>query len=144
MSDTLKGIGPGTWNSSKLTQAQEMAVNSRPVVFRIYTEDKGNLTDLVTRYFDGATLYLATGVWNSGVSFCAECGSEKGTLCHYKCSMSEPFEKEIVVEQSRVIEIVGTLNDMQSIVNLAGDIKVRNNQSAVLITWQTLAGRLDV
>ncbi len=111
----IPGIGPGRWDKHALARAQELAAlaPSDSIVFRLYTEDKSNLTDLVARYFAGATLYLATGLW-------------KGST-----------------EQARIIEIVGTLDDLQSIVHLAGDIKERNHQSSVLITYQPIK-RLDV
>lgn len=87
---------------------------STPVVYRLYTEDKLNLLDLIARYFDGATVINAIGIWQRST------------------------------ELSKVIEIVGTLADLQNIVHLAGDIRHVNGQSSVLVTWQRLGGRLDI
>jgi hypothetical protein len=75
------------------------------IVFRLYTEDLPGLHTVVASHFDGATLYLATGLW-------------RGTL-----------------ESSRVVEIYATLRDLPRILNLAHDIRETNNQTAVLVTW---------
>lgn len=32
-------------------------------LYRLYTEDKGNLAQLVTRYFEGFTILKGTGYW---------------------------------------------------------------------------------
>ena len=79
--------------------------NNTAIVWRLYTEHRGNLTMLVSRYFSGATLIAAQGLWQG------------------------------LVELSTVIEIVGTGADLQNIVFLVGDIKVVNNQSSVLVTY---------
>lgn len=106
---TTPGIGPGGWNSGKLAASQERAVgstiNSAAVVYRLYTEARMNLSDIVSRYFHGATLFYANGLWNGAL------------------------------ESSVVIEIVGSASDLQSITHLAGDIRHANNQTAVLVTW---------
>ena len=88
---------------------------SHAVVFSLYTEQHPNLLALVSRYFDGATIYpYAFGLWPGGV------------------------------EHTAVIEIVGTMDDLQRIVHMAGDIKTVNAQTSVLVTWVRLDGRLDV
>lgn len=75
------------------------------VVYNLYTENFPNLPDLVTRYFDGATIYDGLGVW-------------QGTQ-----------------EQSAVIEIIGHRDDLQAVTHLAGDIKHVNKQQSVIVTW---------
>ena len=92
----------------RLSEAQEIkarAVTNGPVLFTLYTEDRDNLLTLVSRYFAGATLINATGLW------------------------------EGQTELSKVIEIVGTLADLQKVVFLAGDIKEVNEQQSVLFTY---------
>jgi hypothetical protein len=116
---TAVGIGPGKWDSRALGRAQEKAavigrqLATAAVIYRLYTEDRPNLYQLVARYFGGATFTLSTGLW-------------QGQL-----------------ETSRVIEIVGTLDDLQRITDLAGDIRATNEQSGVLVTYSELK-RLDV
>lgn len=116
MSDTVAGIGPGAWDSGRLAREQETHANANrytAVVYRLYTENKHGIVSTVARYFDGATVFPADGLWRD------------------------------TTEDSVVIEIVASRADLQRIVNLAGDIKVRNNQSSVLVTWQAVS-RLDV
>ena len=142
---TTPGIGPGNWDSAVLAQEQERKAESdkacqcwqyhvqpciRPdckrqskdqsnaVLYRLYTEDiadDGNsgLELLVSRYFKGATIYATTGLW---------LGNRESGL---------------------VVEIIATAADLQAIVHLAGDIKVQNHQSSVLVTWAPVS-RLDV
>jgi hypothetical protein len=100
--------------SRQMSEAQRKHAEDTPVVFRLYTEEKPRNHRLVARYFPGATIYSAQGLW-------------QGDL-----------------ESTDVIEIIGTIADLQTVVNLAGDIKYVNNQTFVLVTWQTLSGRLDV
>ena len=105
------GIGPGGWNSRELAHAQESAATLQTAhpqrTYRLYTETKPNLLELVSRYFPGATLIPAIGLWTGKT------------------------------EDSAVIEIVATAStsDLQKVVNLAGDIRHMNAQSAVLVTW---------
>lgn len=87
--------------------------STRTVVYRLYTERVSNLEMLVLRYFEGATLTPAVGMYGR------------------------------TREHAIVIDIVGTLADLQSVAFLAGDIKQLNSQSSVLITW-TDVHRLDV
>ena len=88
-----------------LADAQERHAQETAIVYRLYTEDKPGLVDLVKRYVPGATLFYGIGLYDGHV------------------------------EAARVIEIVGTLADLQSIVHLAGDIRVTNAQTSVLVTW---------
>ena len=82
-------------------------------VYRLYTEYHSNLGTLVNRYFAGATIYTADGIWQGGA------------------------------EKAAVIEIIALEQNLQAIVNLAGDIKEVNHQSLVIVTWQPI-NRLDV
>ncbi len=116
---TVPGIGPGGWDPSKLANDQIARYETQPtiapisaVVFRIYTEDFPNLQDLVSRYFGGFTIFPTTGVWAG------------------------------FTENSTVIEIIGTHADLQTIVHLAGDIRIVNNQTAVLVTWNPTSSLL--
>lgn len=95
-----------------LANAQELHHARRAVTFRVYTETKPNLQRLTARYFEAATLLQAIGLWQG------------------------------VAEQSTIIEVVGAIADLQSVVNLAGDIGYCNAQTVVLITWDS--NRLDV
>lgn len=96
----------------KLSDAQEahareraIVSNDDTVVYRLYTEDRDNLLNLTRLYFSGATFYYGVGIWQDGQ------------------------------EAARIIEIVGKRSDLQSIVNLAGDIRHANTQDTVLVTW---------
>ena len=91
-----------------LAEAQEQHVRDTAVVFTLYTESKPNLSELVTRYFDGATITYGLGLW-------------QGTT-----------------EPAAVIQIFGWLENLQNIVFLAGDIKTVNAQQTVLITWHAV------
>ena len=104
-------MNQSSWLTRKLAQAQEnyraakhVRVETAPSVrYSIYTEFFTNLLDLTARYFDGATLYFGTGLYEGNT------------------------------ESTGVIEIVGTAADLQSVVFLAGDIKSVNRQASVLI-----------
>lgn len=78
-------------------------------IYRLYTETKPNLVELTSRYFKGASLIPAWGLWQG--------------------------EKEL----SAIIEIIGESSDLQSIVNLAGDIREVNQQTEVLVTWHPVS-----
>ena len=116
MITTVPGIGPGSWDAGKLAREQEQSAqtpDTQAIVYRLYTEAKDTLADIVSRYFAGATFTFTVGLW-------------QGTP-----------------EDSTVIEIIGTRADMQSIAHLAGDIRLANNQTSVLVTWHPIS-RLDV
>ncbi len=81
------------------------------VVYRIYTENKINMRDVerfIRKYFDGFTVFFTNGHW-------------KGTK-----------------EDSIVIEIIADYTDKHSVLSLAGDIKVLNEQETVLVTTATV------
>lgn len=78
------------------------------VVYSLYTETRDNLIELVSRYFPGATLYNATGLY------------------------------EGITEPATEIRILAIDLDLQRIVHLAGDIKQVNSQSCVIVTWQSV------
>ena len=88
-----------------LAAAQEHHVAQTAVTYRLYTEDVPGLVDLTKRYFKGASFFYGQGLSDGQI------------------------------EAARIIEIVGTLADLQRIVDLAGDIRVTNHQSTVLVTW---------
>src|ERR1035437_2211592 len=116
VNQTVSGIGPGNWNSALLAQEQERKALNTAVLYRLYTENLGHtptFVRLISRYFSGASILYGTGVWEKKDEPCA------------------------------IIEVIATSNDLQSIVHLAGDIKVQNHQSSVLVTWQSIS-RLDV
>lgn len=95
--------------------ARENAVKreSKSVTYRLYTEEKDNLDLLTGRYFAGYTKLYGIGAYQG------------------------------IKEPCIVIEIIGTPADLQKIVNLAGDIRVVNEQESVLVTWSEVS-RLDV
>ena len=100
--------------TANLARAQEDHALLTPVLYEIYTEDKGDLWSLTRRYFPlGATLWHGFGIWEGGN------------------------------ELACVIRIVGTKADLQSVAHLAGDIRVVNAQTSVLVTWQKI-DRLDI
>jgi|ERR1035437_6405838 hypothetical protein len=129
VNQTVPGIGPGKWDSGKLAREQELKavgiaaqrqsclnmLSDAAVLYRLYTEDvhRPKLLTLISRYFSGATLFYGSGLWMD------------------------------TVEAGTVIEIVATAADLQPIIHLAGDIKVQNHQSSVLVTWAPVS-RLDV
>ena len=117
---------PNNPNHSTLTatlaDTQEAHAAHAAILYRLYTEDVagaiydcngGNIGALVARYFSGATILPAVGLWQRRT------------------------------ENSVVIEILGTLRDLQMVIHLAGDIKQENAQSFVLVTWIRVS-RLDV
>ena len=135
---TVPGIGPGAWDSAVLAREQEEKAKykfasdplvrshyfenepvqskdqSNAIVYRLYTEAaQPGLLVLISRYFSGATILYGSGLWLGKV------------------------------EAGAVIEILATSNDLQSIIHLAGDIKVQNHQSSVLVTWAPVS-QLDV
>ena len=78
---------------------------AHPICYRLYTEDKANLFNLVTSLFvDATTLYHAVGLW-------------KGET-----------------QLSRVIEILGTRADLPKVRELAELIRQANHQTAVYLT----------
>ena len=87
----------------------EARPSNQAVVYRLYTEDLGNLTELTSRYFSGFTLLFGNGVYQG------------------------------VAESGVVIEVIGSTSDLQSVVHLAGDIRQVNNQSSVLVTWNNVS-----
>lgn len=112
---TTPGIGPGGWDSSKLATSQDIQFYSpKPVTvgFRLYTEDSDGLREslvrLVARYFEGATITHGVGLWQGKT------------------------------ERAAVVDIIGTLDDVQAIANLAGDIRFVHGQAAVLVTWSPI------
>src|ERR1700684_2732905 len=76
------------------------------VSWKIYTESKQGLFDVVARYFPNATFTYGDGM----------------------------FEHEL--EAACVIEIIGDYDDMQTIVHLCGDIREKFKQQEVLFTRQ--------
>lgn len=112
MSNTVAGIGPGRWSKHALAQSQERhalrLTQSQSTVYRLYTETFDNLPSLVARYFPGASLFEGVGLWEGQTERCT------------------------------IIEIVASPDDLQKIVFLAGDIRVTNKQSGVLVTYQPL------
>jgi hypothetical protein len=111
---TVAGIGPGTWDSNELARQQDPAdgLFTRKSLDRIYTEDDGNLTELVNRYFEGATILHGIGL-----------------------DVSASYG----IEASATIEVVSSKPDaLQRIVNLAGDIREVNKQVSVLVTRQNV------
>lgn len=95
------------------TRDYDEQTTETPIIYRLYTEDKVGLVQLISRYFAGASILDAIGVWQGGT------------------------------ELARIIEIVGVRADLQRIVDLAGDIKVANHQTSVLVTWAPVS-KLDV
>jgi len=104
--------------SKRLADAQEAHAN-RATVYRLYTEDVArpdsqfltqfSTVQLIARYFPSATLTHADGLWE---------GQREASL---------------------IIEIIGETADRQRVFDLAGDIRIVNRQTAVLITWQDTA-----
>lgn len=73
------------------------------MLYRLYTEDKPNLTELAGNHFKGFTVTPAVGYW-------------KGNQ-----------------ESSKVIEIVGNQSMKPEVKKLAREIKQVNNQESVLL-----------
>ena len=98
----------------KLEQAQEThhkAIQEQSVLYRLYTEDnhRNLLYGIVSRYFNGATFLYGNGLWQGAI------------------------------ENSVVIEIIASTADLQTIIHLAGDIRTRNTQQTVLISWSPVS-----
>ena len=73
------------------------------MLYRLYTEDKGDLITLVGRYFDGATIIPARGLW------------------------------DLIAEKSVVIDIITALPEDNKVEALVFDIKFFNHQESVLV-----------
>lgn len=86
-----------------LAAAQVSAALGIPTVFRLYTEDRANIAELVSRHFDGASIQTVTGLWRGQT------------------------------ERGAVVEIVGRSDDGNRIVALATDIARTNGQTEVLV-----------
>lgn len=108
----------------RLTLAQEQHANHEATAFYLYTEDRGNLAELTARYFSGATIFHADGIWTPPAN-------------------SNGLPQPTVRESAAVIGIIGTRDDLQRIFDLAGDIRTANTQTSVLVTWQNVR-RYDV
>lgn len=106
-----------------LANAQERHATVESIAYYLYTEDKPNLHELTARYFQGATIFHADGLWTPG--------------------LSDELSQPTVREQAAVIGIIGTRADKQRIFDLAGDIRHVNTQSSVLVTWHAVS-RFDV
>lgn len=91
--------------TAKLDAARDAKSLPTAVHYRIYTESCPGNIDLVSQYFRGATINEAVGLWNG------------------------------VREESFIVDVIGTSDDMQRIVFLADALKVNGNQSAVLVEW---------
>jgi hypothetical protein len=116
---TVPGIGPGTYDKSALARAQESQAQigrHQPTLFRLYTESRENIPQLVSRYFEGFTVYRAVGYWQG-----------------------QP-------EASDSIDILTDSSDIRSIFYLAEDIRRENAQQCVVVTWFDAQGlhRFDV
>ncbi len=123
---TVAGIGPGTWDKHALAnsqgahadkvKAESIGLFKRPsagtvkTVYRLYTQDinRNATLDIVRRYFEGATILYGVGL---------------------------DSRTQSADENAVVFEIVTSKPDaFQRIADLAGDIRVRNNQISVLVT----------
>lgn len=113
-SQTVPGIGPGKWDKGALAREQES--HAETVTYRLYVGDNDNLiatiTEIVARYFQGATITYSTGVWQGDR------------------------------EPSFVVDIVATRADLQKVVALAGDLRLAGNQTCVLLTWAPVTSLL--
>lgn len=99
--------------SASLAEAQERHNRRTSIRYTIDTEFFANLPEIVSRYFQSFSSRTVSG-WYRGVA-------EMGTA----------------------ITIVGTLADLQTITNLALDIKTTNKQDNVLVTYDPVT-RLDI
>jgi hypothetical protein len=86
-----------------------LVFESLPTVFKIYTEDN-HVVNLLTRYFDAATLHHVTGVYNGNV------------------------------EAGLVIEILAPYSARKRVLALASDIVSAYAQFEALITWTNAQG----
>lgn len=112
-SNLTRSLSDAVTIGAQVRRAVESAHSSRAFVspeseatlFRIYTEDFP-VVGLVSKYFQGATLFHPTGIWNGNV------------------------------ESALIIEIVGSFSDRNNVVALAADIALANKQEVVMVTWQ--------
>lgn len=117
---TLAGIGPGGWDKHALANSQGQhnapkALLTAKTIYRLYTENVLPLdrtTDIIGRYFDGATIY-------NGLGLDARTQADN--------------------EAAIIVEIVSSAPDaLQRIADLAGDLRVAGNQISVLVTRQSV------
>ena len=78
------------------------------MLYRIYTEDKSNLANLTSNYFDGFTILKGIGYWQGEAEPCV------------------------------IVEIIDSKDKWLTVIALALDIKEANKQQAVLITQTSL------
>lgn len=76
-------------------------------IYRIYTEDRANLLQIVARHFSGANLQHTSGLWQGEV------------------------------EAGAIVEIIGAIADAPRAVALAEDIVRENEQAEVLCVRQS-------
>jgi hypothetical protein len=116
---TVPGIGPGGWDKNALANSQgqsgrKVSIGTPKTVYRVYTQDiRRNATlDIVRRYFEGATAFYGVGL---------------------------DARTQLSDENSVTFEIVTSKPDsLQRILDLAGDIRIQNEQISVLITRQSV------
>jgi hypothetical protein len=76
-------------------------------VYRLYTEHKSNLTDIIAQWFDGATIIQTVGLWRGQT------------------------------EIGAIVEIIGQASDRARIIALARQIRDTNEQQCVLVLYST-------
>lgn len=98
-----------TLTDAQVDHATAKRANASSVAFRLYTEQRLNLRDIVTLYFPGATLFPAAGLWHG---------------------QTEP---------STVIEVIAPASDVAQVRALADHIRKANAQDCVILTSQALS-----
>jgi hypothetical protein len=88
-------------------------------MWRLYTEYKDNLANLVLKHFSGATILPGTGIWQGGKeqSACIEIASDSADMNPFKALAEEikavNHQKEVLVTRAEVLSVTfsgGTLS----------------------------------
>ncbi|MDO8632239.1 MAG: hypothetical protein Q7R41_17280 [Phycisphaerales bacterium] len=88
-------------------------------IWKLYTERRDNLTEIVARHFDGATLTPATGLWR---------GKTEASM------VIEIIEDDPGIPENPPYTLGGRRNSADRIAALARDIATTNAQESVLVS----------
>jgi hypothetical protein len=96
----------------------------------LYTEDKGNIPELVSKYFDGFTIHNTTGYWQGK--------PEKSVRIDIACDLSAYDVKYNIAD---LILVFLAVNKQQSVMVVAPDDQVYfadNGHVTAKIVWECL------
>lgn len=124
------------------------------IVWRLYTESRPNLADIVARHFEGATLLSGTGLWQGKTENCTvieivtEGVENDADIAVYPGPEPAPVDEPRDIRNYVVLAsnypgpalTPGQRDAARRIQALAGDIARSNGQSAALVTRTEVVG----